>query len=370
MKLARLGDVCEIIMGQAPPGETYNLDGQGLPLIAGASDFGKVSPDPSRFTTAASKTSKVGDIVLCIRATIGNLNWSDKEYCLGGGVAGVRAKTHLAVPSYIWWALDFSNESLNMLGKGATFLQISRADIETLEIPLPPLDEQRRIAAILDQADTLRGKRREAMLQLSQLGHAIFNQMFPFGSMKRKPLLEMIEIQSGLVDPKKDEYADLPHIGPEHIQKGTGELLPFRTAREDAVTSGKFLFDETCVLYSKIRPNLNKVALAVGRGLCSADMYAVRPKEMQSTREYIWFLLRTADFLVHASGFSNRANIPKLNKEQVLSYLAPAPTFDEMLEFSKRIDTLQKLRSLGQDHLNQLEGSFASLQHRAFRGEL
>ena len=85
MKTALLHDVCEITMGQSPSGSSYNEIGEGTPLIAGASDLGEFAPQPSKFTTSPSKLSSAGDIILCIRATIGNRNWSDKTYCLGRG---------------------------------------------------------------------------------------------------------------------------------------------------------------------------------------------------------------------------------------------------------------------------------------------
>ena len=71
---SKLGDVCEITMGQAPEGSSYNADGVGLPLVAGAGDLGELTPSPIKFTTAATKTSRKGDIILCIRATIGETN--------------------------------------------------------------------------------------------------------------------------------------------------------------------------------------------------------------------------------------------------------------------------------------------------------
>ena len=83
--LVKLDDVCQIIMGQAPEGDSYNELGNGLQLIAGAGDFGEMTPLPKKFTTSPSKISDIGDLILCIRATIGDVNWSDKKYCLGRG---------------------------------------------------------------------------------------------------------------------------------------------------------------------------------------------------------------------------------------------------------------------------------------------
>ena len=176
--LAPLGEVAHIEMGQAPKGDSYNDEARGSLLIAGASDFGDLTPKPSRYTDAPTKISQVGDIILCIRATIGDLNLSDKEYCLGRGVAGLRPKNGKLDDRYLWRALEANASLLRSKGRGATFLQVSKADIAELQIPLPPLDEQRRIAGILDQADALRRLRTHALDKLNTLGQAIFHEMF------------------------------------------------------------------------------------------------------------------------------------------------------------------------------------------------
>ena len=167
-------------------GETYNVDEVGLPLIAGASDFGAVHPQPSRFTSAPSKKSKIGDVILCIRATIGDMNWSDKEYCLGRGVAAIRRRSENIDNNYLWRALEANTSSLAGKGRGATFKQVTRTDIAELEIPFPPIESQRYIAAILDQADSLRRLRQRAIDRLNSLGQAIFSEMF--GDPTKNPL--------------------------------------------------------------------------------------------------------------------------------------------------------------------------------------
>lgn len=165
-------------MGQAPSGDSYNFDGNGLALIAGAGDFGKETPEPKKFTTAAGKKSEKGEIILCIRATIGDLNWSDKEYCLGRGVAGLFGHKDKLDQKYLWHWLKNIASLLKSKGKGATFLQVTKEDICSLEITLPPLSEQRRIASILDKAEELRQKRQQAIEKLDQLLQATFIDMF------------------------------------------------------------------------------------------------------------------------------------------------------------------------------------------------
>lgn len=108
-------------MGQAPVGESYNVLNDGYALIAGAGDFGTDAPEPKKFTTSPTRLSKIADIILCIRATIGDLNWSDKVYCLGRGVASIRAKPEKAHPPYIWHILLSKKAELARRGTGSTF---------------------------------------------------------------------------------------------------------------------------------------------------------------------------------------------------------------------------------------------------------
>ena len=106
------------------------------------------------------------------------MNWSDKEYCLGRGVAGLFGHKDKLDQKYLWHWLKNVAPLLKSKGKGATFLQVTKEDICSLEIVLPPLEEQRRIASILDQADELRQKRQQAIEKLDQLLQATFIDMF------------------------------------------------------------------------------------------------------------------------------------------------------------------------------------------------
>lgn len=113
--------------------------------------------------------------------------------------------------SYLYWWLKSHRSDLERLGNGATFKEVSKAVVERIEIPLPPLEEQKRIAAILDQADDIRRKRQHAIDRLNQLGQAIFYEMF--GSADRAgwskiTLAQLCEIQVGFPF-KSSDYAEV-----------------------------------------------------------------------------------------------------------------------------------------------------------------
>lgn len=224
----KLGDVCHIIMGQAPSGDSYNYEANGVPLIAGAGDLGEEFPAPTRSTSSPSKISEIGDIILCIRATIGDKNWSDKKYCLGRGVAALRPKNiEKLIPNYLWHWVEAFADVLKSKGKGATFLQVTRSDIEELPIKLPHPDEQRRIAAILDKADAIRRKRQEALKMADDLVKSQFIEMFgdpvtnPMG-WEKVPLGKLGELNRGVSKHRPRNAPEL--LGGEYPLIQTGEV--------------------------------------------------------------------------------------------------------------------------------------------------
>uniref|UniRef100_UPI0028A87452 restriction endonuclease subunit S n=1 Tax=Psychrobacter sanguinis TaxID=861445 RepID=UPI0028A87452 len=130
---------------------TENNNNEGYPLVGGASDFGSQTPESKKHTTDYKKLSSEGDILICIRATIGDLNWSDKTYCLGRGVAGLKAFQNI-VPKYIWYSLINAMPYFNANTTGTTFPQVSSITLKKTPLLLPPLNEQNRI---VDKIETL-----------------------------------------------------------------------------------------------------------------------------------------------------------------------------------------------------------------------
>lgn len=166
----------DLIMGQAPVGDSYNDAGHGLPLIAGAGDLGQLTPEPKKWTDAPTKVGQQGDIIVCVRATIGDLNWADRPYCYGRGVAAVRVKNGCE-PHFIWYWLEACKEHLQSLGRGATFKQISKEDLAELPTPELPLPEQRRIVsrikACMERVEEIEQLREQSLLQQQHLSASL-----------------------------------------------------------------------------------------------------------------------------------------------------------------------------------------------------
>ena len=144
----RLVSVAEIIMGQSPKGEATTADSRFMPLIGGAADMKPDSLTPTRYTKEPTKISKVDDVILCIRATLGKPVFADKEYCLGRGVAAIRSTLPKKFIRYFFLSFE---QYLYDKATGTTFTQVTGTTLAEMPFPLPPLAEQARIVAKLEE---------------------------------------------------------------------------------------------------------------------------------------------------------------------------------------------------------------------------
>jgi type I restriction enzyme S subunit len=166
------------------------------------------------------------------------------------------------------------------------------------------------------------------------------------------------------------KYGDLLHVGIGNIEKDTGLIINCISANEEGIESSKYLFDERHIIYSKIRPNLNKVALPDFKGLCSADSYPLLPLENISNRIFIAFLLRSECFLEFILKHSTRTNIPKANKAQMKLFSGICPPINVQIQFAERVQAIEQQKASAQASFEKAEELFNSLLQKSFNGEL
>lgn len=226
--MPRLDDVCAITMGQSPDSSTYNKECNGLPFFQGNADFGESHPSVRMWCSEPSKIARENDILISVRAPIGALNIANCECCIGRGLAALTVNNDICTREYLWYALSSKIDELNSKGTGSTFKAVNKSTLSETEIPLPPLDEQRCIAATLDKVTDLISKRRQQLDKLDELVKARFVEMF--GDTVINPhelpsvcLSNFADIVSGITKGRKtsgEELFEVPYMAVSNVKSG------------------------------------------------------------------------------------------------------------------------------------------------------
>lgn len=268
---------------------------------------------------------------------------------------------------------------------GTAIPYVRMANFEEFEIPLAPLEEQKRIVEIIDKQfaklDEARDLIQKSLDSFADRKSAILHKAFTGEltkqwrenngrafSFKRKTFDEVAKIKSNLVEPS--EYLDMPHIAPDCIEKFTGKLIGYKTIREDGVFSPKHRCYKNQILYSKIRPNLSKLIIAEFDCLCSADMY---PIEANENVKYLFYAMLSSEFLEQASNAGSRSVLPKINQKELSRLFIDIPNIDEQEEIVRILDSIFEKEDKSKellDMLDTIDEMKKSILARAFRGEL
>ena len=174
-----LCDNAEIVMGQSPPGDTCNTTGSGLPLLNGPTEYGPHHPTPVQFTTDARKRARIGDVLFCVRgSTTGRMNWADREYAIGRGVAAIRHRTAPELQPFVRAVIEYGLLGLLARATGSTFPNVSADQLEGLWWPPLEENEQRAIAHILGTLDDKIELNRRMNETLEAMARALFKSWF------------------------------------------------------------------------------------------------------------------------------------------------------------------------------------------------
>ena len=263
------------------------------------------------------------------------------------------------LPEYLYAFLESQKDKFIKDAVGGAQPNLSAGYLKTIEFKLPSLEQQTRITRNLSKIDELLLLRKQQIAKLDELVKARFVEMF--GNFKNNsknwPIVKFDEFAKidGNMTTDYEKYADCPHIGIDSIEKETGALKGYRTVKEDGVVSGKYIFTPQHIIYSKIRPNLNKVALPDFEGLCSADAYPILPNPKNCNRIFLALAMRSDYFLDYILQFSARTNLPKVNRKEIAGFSMPLPPLSLQNDFSTFVERVDQQKQTVQQSLEKLE---------------
>lgn len=256
------------------------------------------------------------------------------------------------------WETFRKEAERNMTGSAGQ-KRVPKTFLENYVVNLPDIDTQKSENKILRKVDDLIFLRKQQLAKLDELVKARFVEMFGDfkNNSKNWPIVKFDELAKidGNMTTDYEKYADYPHIGIDSIEKETGELKGYRTVKEDGVVSGKYIFTPQHIIYSKIRPNLNKVALPDFEGLCSADAYPILPNPKNCNRIFLALAMRSDYFLDYILQFSARTNLPKVNRKEIAGFSMPLPPLSLQNDFATFVERVDQQKQTVQQSLEKLE---------------
>ncbi|WP_335908969.1 MULTISPECIES: restriction endonuclease subunit S [Shewanella] len=326
----------------------------------------------------------VDSVLLSKDGTVGKVahvtNDYDEFVVLSSLAIIVPEKAYLS-PEYLKYFLlspEFQDHAISSK-TGAAIKRIVLRTIKNFNIPIAPLEQQKRIVekldALLTRIDTAIEHLQESITLADALLKSSLSSMLTRQEHWDKVRLnDVCQITSKLCDPREEQYLDMFHIGGANITSFSGELIDLKTARDEKLISGKFPFDNSMVLYSKIRPYLMKVARPTISGICSADIYPLTPDKKRMTRDFLFYLLLSEQFTQYAIEGSSRAGMPKVNRNHLFNFEFHLPSIDEQRSICNSLDSLvKKTNEMSKElasKLSFLTGLRASILDSAFKGEL
>lgn len=272
---------------------------------------------------------------------------------------------------------------VSALAAGANINNLRNEHLDEFKIPVLPLAEQRRIAVILDKADTLRAKRRAALAQLDTLTQSIFLDIFgdPATNPKGWPIAHLKDCTGkiqigpfGSLLHQEDYVADgIPLVNPKHIQNGVIVI-----AGSESVTPLKYA--ELSVYHLRPgdvvmgrRGEMGRCAIVeMGSGplLCGTGSLFIRPDSSRATSLFLFASLSSRALKSKLERLALGQTLPNLNTGIVEQLAIPLAPIKLQLEFAARVAAAKALNAAQRSWLSRLETLFGALQHRAFRGEL
>ncbi len=371
-----LGQVARLVMGQSPPSELCNDAGVGIPFFQGNAEFGARSPVPRKWIEPGFKLAEAGDVLVSVRAPVGELNVAAERCVIGRGLAAVRAQK--IDTSFAYYLMHSVAPRLSLLGQGSTFAAVNSADLRTMDVVLPPLPEQRKIAAILSSVDeaiqtteaVIEQTRRvkEGLLQdllTRGIGHTRFKQTeigeipeswevatveraLDISNARRKPI--SADIREGMP-------GAYPYWGPTKIQDRINEWAfdgEYALIGEDGDHFLKWQHAEM-TNWATGKFNVNNHAHVIGSGKRAAARWF-----------YYYFMHRDLRSVLTRQG----AGRYKLTKAALSSLRIAVPSMDEQQAIIQRVDAVREPIRDGKRNLARLRATKSGLLQDLLTGKV
>lgn len=380
-EMVKLGCLSTIVRGSSPrPQGDKRYYGGTVPrlMIEDLTRDGKyVIPQVDSLTEEGAKLSrpmKKGELVITVSGRTGVPAILNVDACIHDGFVGFRELSNTVDIDYLYHYLSSLTAITSQQAVGAIFKNLTTEQLKNLEIPLPPLSTQQRIAEILDKADTLRRKDQALLKKYDDLAQAIFMDMFG----DNVDIVKLKDITTKITDGvhAKPNYIEsgVPFLS---VKNATNKFLDFRDTKfisekdhESYTKRCKPEFED--ILYTKVGATYGRAALINTEEEFSiyVSLALIKPDKSKIYPHFLNFVMNSDFVKKQADRRIKGAGVPDLHLIEIKDFDIPLPVFDKQLEFSDKIEKINYLLNNVKLQIIHSKTLFQSLLQQAFKGEL
>jgi type I restriction enzyme S subunit len=398
-EVVRLSDVSEINMGQSPPSEDCSQEAKGLPFYQGNADFGSKYPSPQKWCINSKKIANEGDILISVRAPVGDINIAPHKCCIGRGLAAVSAKA--VHDEFLYHSLFLHMKALQKIAQGSTFEAVNSKELSDLMVFLPPVLEQKKIAEFLtavdeaiDKIDQIIEKTKEVKKGLMQklltrgIGHKKFKKT-ELGEIPEKweiktfkKLLEggiLSKIQDGNHGndhPKSSDYvpSGVPFIMANNLVDGTVDIRDCKFIRKDQADKLRVGFAISGDVLLSHKGTIGRVAIVPE----IKDYIMLTPQVTyyrigrvdKLSNAFLRYVMESRGFQEHISKLSKQSTRNYIGISQQKNLFMVLPSLNEQKQIAEILSSVDNEIVEELNHKDQLESLKRGLMQVLLTGKI
>ena len=349
MEYLTLKDIALINMGQSPDSKTYNEEKEGIPFYQGKSDFGKINPIPRVWCSNPIKIAEKDDILISVRAPIGDTNIATEKCCIGRGLASIRPLNENINKKYLYYLLNSKYKELNKFGTGSTFKAITKENLCNLKCAeIPDIKEQIEVVKKLDNVCQIIEIKKKQLEKLSIIIKSQFVEMFENKNYEKLSGKELFSFSSGkFLEASKRLENGVPVYGGNGVAWYTDEpLIDFNTiviGRVGAYCGNVKLIKEPVWITDN----------AIFIKQFKKDVYNI---------DFLYYMMELVDF----SRFAQFSGQPKITQKPLEEFNYVVPPIEEQIKFSNIVKQIDKQKFEIENSLKEMQELYEALMERYF----
>jgi restriction endonuclease S subunit len=326
-------------------------------------------------------------VILSCTASIGKVVINKTEMATNQQFNSFICNKEKINPEFLaYYFLTIKSELEKLAGK-TTFLHLTVKNLEKIEVPVPPMNEQKEILAILDELffsiNTINqlqfeiDKVKKSVMSAAISGMLKLNEIFKKNKIPKnweiKSIKEVIEYSSDSLKPIDYPNKEFNYLGLKNIVSNSGKIVDLEKTNGKEIKSRKRKFNSTNILYGKLRPYLNKVAIPDFNGICSTDILVLKAKKIV-VKKYLYYYLLSRYVVDKTTELMSGTNLPRIRKNDFMNLKIPIPPLvtqkniiNKLDQIKSSVDFIIKQQETRDELLEKLP---QSILQKAFAGEL